>query len=310
VYFCVENEKPTPSAPDNSELPELFLTPAQMAVVNKQKANCGCAGKRNGDVVQNATSYTKKPTDDCWQCAEKHLGTAYTLYSKESGYAELNHLHYIGELNSAQQHIFGISRRFAEEIRAFRHDIQIGIKKNDQAWQTLTKNFYDIKDSTATVDLLSGKFNKVYVFSNVASATTAPVTKDDLLVFLNKAVNAEKYIDHPHKICFHRSDKPEYGKRRFDMRNAYVFGKNGIPEADIRQIKADYDWNYEIEEGKVKSCTTGYMVALHLAKRFPEAELILVNFGLDVPNSTYRCPWHNWEFEDKALKKYTMMKME
>ena len=162
----------------------------------------------------------------------------------------------------------------------------------------------DLSVMLSSHDSTAGKFSKIYIFSNVATTEKISLAENDLLVFLNKAVNAEKYIDHPHKICFHRSNKPEYGKRRFDMPNAYVFGQNGIPDSVIRQIKADYDWNYKVEEGKVKSCTTGYMVALHLAKCFPDAELVLVNFGLDVLNSTYRCPWHNWQFEDEALKKF------
>lgn len=301
-YFLYQDEKPIPPIPPNIELPEIYLTAEQQTIVKaSEKRGCGCGSKKK---TVTTDTRVKKPTDDCWQCAEKHLGSAYDTYAKEHGYRELNRIHYIGALNDAENHLAGIVPKYTEEIRSFRHDIQRGVKKSDSDWQSLVKKFYDLKDRELFEEISAVKFEKIYLFSNVKSTLTVPVSEKDLLVFVNKAVPADKYIDHLHKVCFHRSDKPEYGERRFDMPNAYVFGKNGIPEVEIRQIKADYDWNYEIEEGKVKSCSTGYMVAQYLAKKYPDSKLILVNFGFDVKNSTYRCPWHNWEFEDKALKKF------
>ena len=29
-----------------------------------------------------------------------------------------------------------------------------------------------------------------------------------------------------------------------------------------------------------------------------------MNFGFEVRKSSYRCPWHNWRFEDKELAKF------
>ena len=36
--------------------------------------------------------------------------------------------------------------------------------------------------------------------------------------------------------------------------------------------------------------------------KYPDSEIILVNFGYEVQKSTYRCPWHNWKFEAEDLK--------
>jgi hypothetical protein len=305
-YFAFEGERPQPLFPPiDRELTEVTITDEQKtAIAAQQKKGCGCGNKKRSVTVTDPTR-TKTPTDDCWICAEKHLGSAYDTYAKEHGYRELNRIHYIGALNDAENHLAGIVPKYAEEIRRFRHDIQIGREKSDFDWQNLIKKFYDLKDETQFTELSAKKFDKIYLFSNVESSVVVPVTEKDLLVFINKAIPADRYNDHPHKICFHRSDKPEYGKRRFDMPNRFVFGKNGIPNTEIEQIKADYDWNYEIEPGKVKSCSTGYMVAQHLDKHYPDSKLILVNFGFEVKNSTYRCPWHNWQFEAERLKNFT-----
>lgn len=301
-YFCFENERPTPPLPlIDRELSEVYLTEAQSTLV-AQSSGCGC--KKPRSTGSNALPRTKTPTDDCWQCAEKHLGSAYDTYAKEHGYRELNRIHYIGALNDAENHLAGVSPKLAEDIRNFRHNIQDGVNKTDSEWQALSKRFYDSKDASQFAELLSKRFDKIYLFSNVDSTSTVPVTSNDLLVFINKAIPADKYANHPHRVCFHRSAKDEYGERRFDMPNRFVFGVNGISSTEIDQIKAGYDWDYTIEEGKVKSCSTGFMVAKHLIRHFTDSKLILVNFGLNVINSTYRCPWHNWEYESKELEQY------
>ena len=89
------------------------------------------------------------------------------------------------------------------------------------------------------------------------------------------------------------------------LNNKYVFGKNSdIPSEFINNLKAEYDWNYQIQKGKVKCATTGYMVAKWIQHEYPNDEIILVNFGYKVSKSSYRCPYHNWKFEDKELQKY------
>ena len=70
------------------------------------------------------------------------------------------------------------------------------------------------------------------------------------------------------------------------------------------KIKKGYNWDFDIEKGKVKCCTTGYMCVKWLEETHPTEEIILVNFGYEVKNSTYRCPWHNWKFENEDLAKY------
>ena len=148
----------------------------------------------------------------------------------------------------------------------------------------------------------------IWIFSNVAfGAAEAPqVAEDDLLVFLNKAANVQHYRGHFAKIVYHRSPEEVYGSEVMGCVNRYVFsaGKASMPGEFIDELKRSYDWNYEIEAGKVKCMTTGYMVAMYMRKLYPDAEIALVNFGFSVKESTYRCPWHNWPFEDKALANF------
>ena len=298
-YFCYESEVPDPRTPAGVELLEVSLNEKQLAEIAENPKGCGCKKnkKTSSDTVN---SYTKKPSDTCIACAEKHLGTAYALYAKESGYRELNRWHYIGELNNAQQHIYDMSPEFSEKIRALRHDIQSDVIVGDERWQQLAVDFEALKLQST---ILERDHKKIYVMSNVPAQTTVELDKDDLLVMLNKAVHADRYQEHKNKCVFHRSDKIEYGEAKPDMANFYVFGtSHTVPSEFIDKLKVAYDWNYDIEPGKVKSCTTGYMVVKYLANIYPDAEIILVNFGYEVAASTYRCPWHNWEFESVDLQ--------
>ena len=149
---------------------------------------------------------------------------------------------------------------------------------------------------------------KVYVISNVAYpiSNRLSVDKDDLLVFLNKASSLDYYDDHENRVVYHRSPLESYGAERLCVKNRYVFGadKLGIPNDFIKKLKASYDWNYPIDEGCVKSATTGYMVAKYMEQLYPDREIVLVNFGYSVAKSTYRCPWHNWVFEAKDLARF------
>lgn len=148
----------------------------------------------------------------------------------------------------------------------------------------------------------------IWIFSNVpfAAGNAPQVAEDDLLVFLNKAANIEHYRSHFRKVVYHRSPEECYGAEVMGCVNRYVFsaGKASLPGGFIDELKKTYDWDYEIEAGKTKCMTTGYMVAMFMRHEYPDEEIVLVNFGFEVKNSTYRCPWHNWRFEDKALAEF------
>lgn len=152
----------------------------------------------------------------------------------------------------------------------------------------------------------------IYVFSNVEYPESNKIThkKDDLLVFLNKAVSLHYYRAHENKIIFRRMNSSEYGISGDAVPKKYVFGKGEddcIPKNFINDLKKTYDWDYEIEKGKAKSPTTGYMVVKYLEKEYPDQQIVLVNFGYAVQKSTYRCPWHNWKYENKELSKFAHM---
>ena len=153
-----------------------------------------------------------------------------------------------------------------------------------------------------------GERGKVYVISNVDYPREArlAVDEDDILVFLNTARSIDYYDDHENKVIYHRTPGSTYGEERLCVKNRYVFdaGDLGIPSSFIRSLKAGYDWDYPIEKDKVKSATTGYMVAKYMEHIHPDREIVLVNFGYTVAKSTYRCPWHNWVFEAHELAKF------
>ena len=149
----------------------------------------------------------------------------------------------------------------------------------------------------------------IYVFSNVDYPPDRKIhpAEKDLLVFLNKAVTAKYYADHPHRMCIRRSPDPGYGVDVEGADNRFVFSgpvEKTIPKQIVSDLKRDYDWDYPIENGKTRCATTGYMAVKYLERFFPEEEIVLVNFGYDVKVSTYRCPWHNWVFEARELAKF------
>lgn len=87
-----------------------------------------------------------------------------------------------------------------------------------------------------------------------------------------------------------------------------------IPKDLMTKIKKEYNWDYDIEKGKSKGTTTGYMAVKYIENLYPNQEITLVNFGYEVKKSSYRCPWHNWKFENEVLSKfphiYTAIKEE
>jgi len=154
----------------------------------------------------------------------------------------------------------------------------------------------------------------IYIFSNVKYPEENKIIPrtPDLLVFLNKAATIGYYADHKNKLVYHRSPKPDYGEEVMCCPNRYVFdaGKASIPKDFVDELKKTYDWNYPIEDGKIRCMTTGYMVVKYLQHLYPEREIVLVNFGYEVQHSTYRCPWHNWKFEAEALGKFRHLFLE
>lgn len=149
----------------------------------------------------------------------------------------------------------------------------------------------------------------IYVISNVEYPEIRKLhpAPDDLLVFLNKAKSASYYQDHQRKMCIRRSPKSEYGVDLDGVDNRFIFSgppEKTAPSNVIAELKKSYDWDYEIEKGKVKCPTTGYMAVKWVEKMFPGQTITLVNFGYEVDKSSYRCPWHNWRFEAKVLGEY------
>lgn len=155
---------------------------------------------------------------------------------------------------------------------------------------------------------------KIYVFSNVRYPEENKIVPgpDDILVFLNKAASVGYYSDFPNRILYRRSPSEEYGKPIPGCDNRTVFGggPNDIPKKFVDELKRGYDWNYPIEQGKVRCATTGYMVVKYLESIYPDREIVLVNFGYGVEKSTYRCPWHNWTFEAEQLKPFRHLYLE
>lgn len=263
------------------------------------------------------TDYTTLPDEPCDICAEKHFSLAKRLM-QEHGYIAPNRQDIIGELTAATWHTFKAHRDIAEKMRDLRHKIQLRQEPELAEWNAVCMVFEEILKPHPIQYLCSGLSfpeytQTVWVISNCdyPSNRLVPAEKDDMLVFLNKAKSLQWYTNHQHKAVFHRSPEENYGTaENKGAEHFYCFKGKGenvqfIPPENIREIKASYDWNYPIEEGKVRSATAGYMVVKHLEKVLPNAKIVLVNFGYKVEKSTYRCPWHNWEFEARELERFT-----
>lgn len=262
------------------------------------------------------TDYTTLPEESCDICAEKHFSTALAL-ANEKGYGGVNLHRIVGDLACAVWHTYEAHRELAEAIRDLRHHIQLRRKSDLSRWSGISDKFNDLLKFKQAEWLCSGeKFPEfdqtVWIISNCAYSRKklVPAGPDDLLIFLNKAQSLEWYAEHPNRAIFHRSPEKSYGTDEDkSVYHFYCFPKGEdvqyIPPIVIKELKSEYDWNYDIEDGKVKSATTGFMVVKFLEKVLPNAKLVLVNFGYKVEKSSYRCPWHNWEFEAKELGKYT-----
>ena len=251
--------------------------------------------------------YNKKPDEYCLYCAEKHLSTAMQAYN-ETGYLNNNRQFIIGELELARKHL-AENDELAQKIRELRHDIQNRkIKVFPEKWDELCSLINTYIDRENQKDIPG----KIYIFSNVVENKKHSIetNKNDILVFLNKAVNYENYRRNPGlKMCFRRSKDESYGKDVKGAINRFVFDDSliSIEKIFIDNLKKNYDWNYNIpenEDGNGQCMTTGYMVTEYMHQKYPEREIILVNFGYEVSESTFRCRNHNWKFENEALKKY------
>lgn len=260
------------------------------------------------------TYYSTLPDEQCDICAEKHFSTAKRL-SEEFGYVAINRQDIIGELSAATWHVYRQNIYIAEKIRDLRHKIQARQIPESKEWQDICFDFeellgYRIEQHLCSGEIFSGFNGKIWIISNCDynEDKTIPVSKNDILIFINKAKSLHFYKKYLHKAVFHRYQEESYGNEEDKSAEHYYCFKTKkgvfIPNDIIDEINKNYDWNYEIEENKKKSATTGYLVVKYLEKTFPNANLILVNFGFDVKESSYRCPWHNWEFEDKELEKF------
>lgn len=262
------------------------------------------------------TDYTTLPDEPCEICAEKHFSTALAL-AEEKGYEGVNFHRIVGELNAAAWHTYEHHRSTAEKIRDLRHNIQLQRGADLSRWASVSEDFHYILRFRVEQHLCSGETfpnfrGNVWVISNCEYPANrlVPAAPDDILVFLNRAKSAEWYKSHEHRVVFHRSPDSSYGDNSDkSVEHFYCFkGSDGevprIPTATIKELKAAYNWDYEIEQGKVKSTTTGYMVICHIEKVLPAAKIKLVNFGYKVEKSSYRCPWHNWQFEAEQLARF------
>ena len=145
----------------------------------------------------------------------------------------------------------------------------------------------------------------IYIFSNVPFTNEqAPKVQDeDLLIFLNKAVNIQYYLDHKDKIIYRRRRGPKFGEDVPGCVTVYIEGRESIkyPEYVYKTLTHCYDFS----PGKhIKKITTGYAVAMYFSLLCPEDKIVLVNFGFKVKHSTRRNIDHNWRFEDRVLSRF------
>ncbi len=291
---------------------------------------------------------TAAPDDPCIICIQKHFLTADGVIHEFGHINNDNRNVAIRELQLALLHSAEKYPEIASRIHTLRRQIQYRQDIPLADWKTVTglidqiieKELFSIPavpanalahsipsipslPSIPSIPSHPAPSEKVYIFSNVKYPEKNKIqpSENDLLVFLNKAETIDFYADHKWKIVFHRDLKEDkYGKFRRGCRNSYVFNHpDSIPRAFIDNLKKSYDWDYKIEEEKdkegnvkkvVKSMTTGYMVTKWMQQLYPQAEIILVNFGYEVQKSTYRCPWHNWKFEAEQLKSFDHLYLE
>ncbi|MBE6371246.1 MAG: hypothetical protein E7055_04145 [Lentisphaerae bacterium] len=275
---------------------------------------------------------TAAPDDPCIICIQKHYLTADGIMHEYGHINNDNRNAAIKELQLALLHSSEKYPEIASQLHAIRRKIQYRQDIPAEGWKTVTGMIDQIIEkelfsATAAPDNAPAHSipnihsipspqppGKIFVFSNVKYPEENKLTpaENDILIFLNKADSIKYYSDHIRKMVYHRSPEESYGKRIPGCINRYVFKHpESIPGKFIDELKKTYDWNYEIEEEQepnkkkpVKGMTTGYMVVKWLEKLYPNREIILVNFGYEVKNSTYRCPWHNWKFEAEQLKSF------
>lgn len=284
-------------------------------------------------------SNLKQPDTQCLICAEKHFSGAYKLHT-EAHYTAINRHAVIGDLKLCADHLDRDYPAFADKIRDLRHKISYRRERDtDSLWELLSIEMDHLVTKYLQIDqhgftaeersLMSSlllrrifpqscstpqKFKgKIYIFSNVIYPPKNRIKPDleDILVFINAAKTFRYYHDHERKLVFHRSPKRDYGDPQ-PCRNLYIFPDGvqceTIPEGIQKEISAEYDYNYETK--KVKCPTTGYYVTQYLRKIFPHAEIILVNMGENVKNSTYRFPAHNWHYEHLQLASLPHLNLE
>ncbi len=147
---------------------------------------------------------------------------------------------------------------------------------------------------------------RLLIFSNVKYPVEQKIATrpTDILCFLNSCHNSAYYQhDNVEKIlCWHRTDHRDFGPKIVFAENHYVTQPREIPAEFIEALEKKYDWNYTPRPGRKKCLTTGYIVVKWLEKNYPDREITLVNFGMDVQGSTRRSSDHNWQFEDREMQ--------
>ena len=169
----------------------------------------------------------------------------------------------------------------------------------------LTEKYFQLFDEIFTVVPQKEK-KRIVVFSNVKYPAEHRITtrKTDILVFLNTAVSAKYYQnDEVEKfICWHRTQHRDFGQPVSFAENHYC--GHEIPQELMKKWESTYDWHYSPRPSRNQCMTTGYIVVKYLEEQYPDRELVLVNFGMEIPGSTRRSSDHNWQYEDKQLQRF------
>jgi hypothetical protein len=139
---------------------------------------------------------------------------------------------------------------------------------------------------------------KIFIISNIRiSNINFYIHKDDILVFINLAVNFdlfENYKNEKHLIC-------RFSNMDVNYKN---FTKYEIIDESydiwIENYKIPDNWNLE-QEKKWQCPTTGFLIYKKYKNKYPNYDINLVNFNIN-DNSTFHWIGHNWNYEYEYYK--------
>jgi ADP-heptose:LPS heptosyltransferase len=147
---------------------------------------------------------------------------------------------------------------------------------------------------------------RLLIFSNVKYPQEQKIQtlKTDILCFLNLATSAEYYKNDPVEkiLCWHRTQHKDFGSKLKYAENHYMGAE--VPHEFVKKLEDGYNWHYNPRPSRNKCLTTGYIIVNYLAELYPDREIVLVNFGMDIPGSTRRSSDHNWKFEAEQFAKF------